>query len=87
MLRHYFVGITQLKLHHPSTVTEKFKQILPDNQLYDLRTTFQTRCTECGISDVAIGLFMGNAIGGELKKTYTDVSAEYLLRERDKFNY
>lgn len=87
MLRPYLVGITQLKLHHPSTVTEKFKQVLPDNQLYDLRTTFQTRCTECGISDVAIGLFMGNAIGGELKKTYTDVSDEYLLHEGDKFNY
>lgn len=87
MLRPYLVGITQLKLHHPNTITEKFKQVLPDNQLYDLRTTFQTRCTECGISEVAIGLFMGNAIGSELKKAYTDVSDEWLLQEGEKLNY
>lgn len=87
MLRPYISGITELKLHHPNTVTEKFKQVLSNNQLYDLRTTFQTRCTECGISEVAIGLFMGNAIGGELKKAYTDVSDEWLLKEGEKLNY
>ncbi len=87
MLLPYISSITKLKLHHPATITEKFKQVLPNNQLYDLRTTFQTRCTECGISEVAIGLFMGNAIGGELKKAYTDVSDEYLLSEGEKLNY
>lgn len=87
MLRPYLLNIAELKLHHPATITEKFKQVLSDNQLYDLRTTFQTRCTECEISEVAIGLFMGNAIGGELKKAYTDVSDEWLIREGEKLNY
>lgn len=87
MLRPYLVGINTLKMHHPSTITEKFKKVLPNNQLYDLRTTFQTRCTECKIAEVAIGLFMGNAIGGELKKAYTDVSDEWLLKEGEKLNY
>lgn len=87
MLRPLMSDVAELKLHHPATITEKFKQVLPNNQLYDLRTIFQTRCTECGISEIAIGLFMGNAIGGELKKAYTDVSDEYLLREGEKLNY
>lgn len=87
MLRPFMSDVAELKLHHPATITEKFKQVLPNNQLYDLRTTFQTRCTECCVSEIAIGLFMGNAIGSELKKTYTDVSDEYLLREGEKLNY
>lgn len=87
MLRPYLANVTELKLHHPNRITEKFKLVLPNNQLYDLRTTFQTRCTECGVSEVAIGLFMGNAIGGELKKAYTDISDEYLLCEGNKLNY
>lgn len=87
MLRPYLNDVVELKLHHPATITKKLKQILPNHQLYDLRTTFQTRCTECTVSEVAIGLFMGNAIGGELKKAYTDVADEYLLREGEKLNY
>lgn len=87
MLKPYLAGMTELKLHHPDTIAEKFKKILPNFTLYDMRTTFQTRCTECGVAEVAIGLFMGNAIGGELKKAYTDVSDEWLLNEGKKLNY
>lgn len=87
MLKPYLEDVADLKLHHPATITEKFKQVLPNHTLYDMRTTFQTRCTECGITEVAIGLFMGNAIGGELKKAYTDVSDEWLVKESEKFNY
>lgn len=50
-------------------------------------TTFQTRCTECGISEVAIGLFMGNGISETLKEAYTDVSDGWLLKEGEKLNY
>ena len=87
MLKPYLIGITEFKLHHPDTIAEKFKKVLPNYTLYDMRTTFQTRCTECGIAEVAIGLFMGNAIGGELKKAYTDVSDEWLINEGKKLNY
>lgn len=87
MLKPYLLGVTNLKLHHPVTIAEKFKQVLPTHMLYDMRTTFQTRCTECGVTEIAIGLFMGNAIGGELKKAYTDISDEWLLKEGEKFNY
>ena len=87
MLRPYLTGITDLKLHHHNTITEKFKAVLPNHKPYDMRTTFQTRCTECNIAEVAIGLFMGNAIGSELKKAYTDVSDEWLINEANKFSY
>lgn len=87
MLRPYLSNIAELKLHCPSAITEKLKAVLPNHTLYDMRTTFQTRCTECGISEVAIGLFMGNAIGSELKKAYTDVSDEWLIKEGKKFSY
>lgn len=87
MLKPYINGISQLHLHCPDAVTKRLKAVLPNHILYDMRTTFQTRCTECGIAEVAIGLFMGNGIGSELKKAYTDVSDEWLLSEAKKLNY
>ncbi len=87
MLRPYFFGVEELNLFCPATYTKRLKNVLPNHSLYDLRTTFQTRCTECGIAEVAIGLFMGNGIGGELKKAYTDVSDEWLIKEAEKFRY
>lgn len=85
MLRPYIQNFT--KMLSPQIMDDKLKEVLPNHKLYDMRTTFQTRCTECGISDVAIGLFMGNSIGGSLKQAYTDISDEYLLKEGGKFNY
>ena len=85
MLRPYIDSYN--KMYSTQMLDDKLKAILPNHKLYDMRTTFQTRCTECGISDVAIGLFMGNSIGGALKEAYTDLSDEYLLREGEKLNY
>lgn len=87
MLLPYIDELAKLKMPTYYQLENRFKKIISNSKLYDLRTTFQTRCTECGIDDVAIGLFMGNTIGSELKKTYTDVSDEYLLREGKKLNY
>ena len=68
------------------TLCAKFKKVLPSHKFYDLRTTFQTRCTECGICDAAIGEFMGNSIG-KLKDTYTDLSDDFLFNEGQKLKY
>lgn len=87
MLKAYLSESGEIHMHSADAITNKLKAVFPNHMLYDLRTTFQTRCTECGISDVAIGLFMGNAIGGELKKAYTDVSDEWLLQEGEKLKY
>ncbi len=86
MLAPFLVGFKDLKMPTPIMMTKRFKKVLPEHKLYDLRTTFQTRCTECGISDTAIGLFMGNSIG-KLKEAYTDLSDEYLLKEGNKLKY
>lgn len=85
MLRPYIKNF--FKMLSPQVMDDKLKEVLPNHKLYDMRTTFQTRCTECGISDVAIGLFMGNSIGGALKQAYTDISDEYLLKEGKKLDY
>lgn len=87
MLRPFLKGVDALRTVKPRMLNNRFKKVLPNHKLYDMRTTFQTRCTECGISDVAIGLFMGNGIGGKLKKAYTDVSDEWLIRESNKLLY
>lgn len=70
----------------PEALTKRFKAVLPHHKLYDMRTTFQTRCTECGVNETVIGLFMGNSIG-KLKAAYTDFSDEFLLKEGEKFSY
>ena len=58
----------------------------PSHRLYDLRTTFNTRCQECGVAPVALSEFMGHSLGA-LQKAYTDLSNEFLLKEGAKVNY
>lgn len=62
------------------------KEILPNHILYDLRTTFYTRCKEYGVTDVALKHFVGHSLG-ELGNTYTDLSDEYLLKEAEKLAF
>lgn len=86
MLRPYLQDVTDLNMPKPRVLNNRFKKVLPNHKLYDMRTTFQTRCTECGINETVIGLFMGNSIG-KLKEAYTDFSEDFLLKEAEKFKY
>ncbi len=86
MLKPYLAGITELKFYIVECIREKFKKIFPNHKLYDLRTTFYTRCQECEIADVARMEFVGHSLG-VLGNTYTDLSDEFLLKEGEKFNY
>lgn len=86
MLRPYLEGVTELKFYIVECIRYKFKSILPEHKLYDLRTTFYTRCQECGVADVARMEFVGHSLG-QLGNTYTDLSDEFLLKEGKKLDY
>ncbi|HIY99790.1 MAG TPA: site-specific integrase [Firmicutes bacterium] len=70
----------------PKTLWNAFKKLFPDYTLYDLRTTFNTRCVECHVDDNARKLMMGHSLG-RLANAYTDVSDEFLRQEAEKLFY
>ena len=86
MLAPYVNDGDALSFYRLEQLRHKFNGILPGHKLYDLRTTFYTRCTECGIAEAAIKKYVGHALGG-LADTYTDLSDEFLLSEGKKFAY
>lgn len=73
------------KLPTPQILRRRVSSALPNHKLYDLRTTFYTRCQECGVSSVARDYFVGHA-SSRLESAYTDLSDEYLLKEGEKLN-
>lgn len=86
MLKPYLSYVPALKFTRLEQIRNKFNKILPGHRLYDLRTTFYTRCMECGVADAAIKKFVGHTLGG-LADTYADLSDEFLLREGQKLFY
>lgn len=86
MLSPYLVGVTELTFCRVETLRKRFNEILPGHKLYDLRTTFYTRCQECGVAEVAIKKFVGHSLG-VLAETYTDLSEAFLLKEGTKLKY
>ncbi len=83
MLRRYLKGVEKLEVPTLEYVRYNFNDILPNHILYDLRTTFYTRCEECGVAEPARDHYVGHS-RGELNSTYSDLSDEYLLREGKK---
>ncbi len=63
-----------------------FKSILPNHILYDMRTTFFSRCKEYGVSEHALAEFMGHSLGA-IGNAYTDLSEEFLINESKKLNF
>ena len=86
MLAPYLKNIMQFDFPSEQVMRDRFNEILPNHILYDLRTTFYTRCKECGIADTARDEFVGHSLGA-LGNAYTDLSDEYLLKEGEKFRY
>ncbi len=86
MLKPYLENVKELKFYVINRIREKLHTILPQNRLYDLRTTFYTRCQECGVAEVARNEFVGHSLG-VLGDTYTDLSDEFLLKEGAKLNW
>lgn len=69
----------------PQLLRRRIKAAVPGHKLYDLRTTFYTRCQELGVEDVARDYFVGHSLG-RLGNTYTDLSVTYLLKEGKKLD-
>lgn len=67
-------------------VRKRFKALMPDFTLKDLRKTFNSRCIECGINDVVRKLWMGHSLGA-LGQAYTELSEDFFLSEGKKFFY
>lgn len=86
MLKPYLNGVTELSFSSLRVLRDRFLKVLPNHKLYDLRTTFYTRCQECGVSPVARDVFVGHSLGA-LGNTYTDLSDEFIYREGQKLNY
>ena len=86
MLKPYLEGVDKIEFSSLRIMRDRFNKLFPNHKLYDLRTTFYTRCQECGIADVARDEFVGHSHGA-LGNAYTDLSDEFLLREGNKFIY
>lgn len=86
MLKPYLKDVKCLNFYGTNRMAEKLRAILPGHKLYDLRTTFYTRCKECGVAEDARKEFVGHS-DGALSRAYTDLSDDYLLREGEKLRY
>ena len=86
MLKPYLTDVEEIKFSSLRIIRDRFNKIFPKHKLYDLRTTFYSRCQECGVADVARNEFVGHSLGA-LGNAYTDLSDEFLIREGNKLNY
>lgn len=84
-LRPYLSGVTVLEPKKEHLMRKRFNDIFPDHTLKDLRKTFNTRCIECGVAEVARKLFMGHTLG-KLDNTYTGNLDDFLLAEGKKLD-
>ena len=73
-------------MQHYRYIERRYKKIFPEHKLYDMRTTFYTRCKECGVEDAARNEMIGHS-SGELERACTELSDEYLIREASKIKY
>lgn len=73
-------------LASPLHLRKQIGEFFPNHRLYDLRTTFYSKCIECGVAEAALKEFVGHS-SGVLADSYTSLSDEYLLNEGKKIRF
>ncbi|MCI9405255.1 MAG: hypothetical protein HFJ22_07555 [Clostridia bacterium] len=87
ILRPYINADTVMPNVSINSARKIIKKILGDERkLYDLRTTFYTRCQMYGVAPAARDEFVGHS-SGKLTDTYTDLPDDYLIKEGLKLDY
>lgn len=84
-LRPYLPKDGAFKIPTLDILRRRIRAALPGHKLYDLRTTFYSRCKEYDVSEHALKHFAGHSLG-KIGNAYTDLSDEYLLSEGRKLN-
>ena len=85
MLRPYIGDLTEIVFPTLQTLYKNLRKEL-GCCLYDLRTTFNTRCVECHVDENARKIMMGHSLG-KLADAYTHVSDGFLKKEAQKLCY
>ena len=85
-LRPYLNGLDTITWVKYEKIRARFKEILPNHNLYDLRVTFYTHCEMCGVAEAAKNEMVGHS-NGKLADTYLDLSDEYLIKEAEKLDW
>ncbi len=87
MLKPFLADTDTLPERSVECIRDEFNKIFNGtHRLYDLRTTFYTRCQMCNIAPTARDEFVGHS-SGELANTYTDLPDDYLIKEGQKLDY
>ena len=86
MLRPYIENSPNVTMYTAKYLRKYYSDFIENHILYDLRTTFYSRCKECHVEEYALKAFMGHSLKS-VDKAYTDLSDEYLLKEGQKVCY
>ncbi len=86
MLRPYIERNSTITMYTAKYLRKYYSKFIENHILYDLRTTFYSRCKECHVEEYALKAFMGHSLKA-VDKAYTDLSDEYLIAEGNKVCY
>lgn len=85
-LKKILTGTTELYFPNKKYLRDKLIALCPGHKLYDLRTTFDTRCEMYHVSNLARQFWMGHSVD-KLRKAYADLPKEYFMKEAEKLDY
>ncbi len=79
-----FIEVEKIKQISKSTLTGKFKLLMPNHHLHELRHTFITRCQECGIARELVSLWAGHSADSSITTTVYTHLEQFEQRQLDE---